>query len=430
MTTIVAKSDAGLQARRWWPEAVILLTAAVIRFWRLDYHSFWFDETVSLDWAEDGPAYIWQSTFTLLKDKHPPGYYLLLHSWQKLLEPLGLAHDDVALRALGALLGVLTVLGMLLLVRRLSGRPTARLAGSLIALSPVLVWYSQELRMFQPATTALVWGAYCLLRGWQGERPIARLGWWLGMIAALSFALYSYLFSAFVLPAAGLTLAGLWLGERRSTRPSAEPSAPLAPSATRRFLEGALALAITGLIFLPLARSAWLVNDSEGTPGRAFMDFFATLQRQVQIFTVWRAPWAAEVTLAAVLFFALLALIGLFAPWPRRAARPAAGAVAATRTPVRPWTDQLWLLLWIGAPLLIGNLLLATSDTVFKEDRYFLFLAPFVLWATARGVLIAGRGRALCGGRWLRSPCCCWRLRCPCSGLSRCCAKIGARRRR
>ena len=55
----------------------------------------------------------------------------------------------------------------------------------------------------------------------------------------------------------------------------------------------------------------------------------------------------------------------------------------------RSWrTDLLWLLLWIGAPLLIGNLLLAVSSTVFDEDRYFLFVAPFVLWAVARGALV------------------------------------------
>ncbi len=131
MTMTAVKFSETPSVRRYWPEALILLVAALVRCWRLDYHSFWFDETVSLDWAEDGAGYIWQSTFTLLKDKHPPGYYLLLHAWQNLLEVFGLQHNDVALRALGAALGVLTVLGLLLLVRRLSGRPVALLAGTL-----------------------------------------------------------------------------------------------------------------------------------------------------------------------------------------------------------------------------------------------------------------------------------------------------------
>ncbi|MEZ4716614.1 MAG: hypothetical protein R2851_11090 [Caldilineaceae bacterium] len=37
------------------------------------------------------------------------------------------------------------------------------------------------------------------------------MGWWLAMVAALTAALYSYLFSAFVLPAAGFTLLAMAL---------------------------------------------------------------------------------------------------------------------------------------------------------------------------------------------------------------------------
>ncbi len=387
------------------PEALILLLAALTRFWRLDYHSFWFDEAVSLQWARADASYIWQSTFPLIKDKHPPAYYLLLHAWSNMLEPFGLDRNDAALRALGALLGVLTVLGVLLLVRRLSGRPTALLAGVLLALSPVLVWYSQELRMFQPATTAIVWAAYFLLRAWQEPRRPARLGWWLGMIAAFTFALYSYLFAAFVLPAAGLTLVGLWLlgrleiGDWRSGEgesggkgekgrggegetPISNLQSPISqspplPLSLSPLLEGILALALTALIFLPLARNAWLVNDSEGAPGQVFMNFAENMQRQLQVFTFWRASWSAELMTPALIFFGMLALAGIVLPWSQRGC-------------AHVGIDQMWLLLWIGAPLLIGNLLLAVSDTVFAEDRYFLFLAPFVLWATARGVVVVG----------------------------------------
>jgi hypothetical protein len=400
--------------RTYLSEIFVLLLAAITRFWRLDYHSFWFDEAVSLQWARSDASYIWQSTFPLVKDKHPPAYYLLLHGWSNSLEPLGLDRSDVALRALGALLGVFTVLGVLLLARRVSGRPTALLAGVLIALSPALAWYSQELRMFQPATTCIVWAAYFLLRAWQSQRRLTRLGWWLAMIAAFTFALYSYLFSAFVLPAAGLALVGLWLAERleigdwrlgdreigrlgdwekgragtSDDGPSASspisnlqsPPLPISQSPPlHRLLEGIAAFAITGLLFLPLARNAWLVNDSEGAPGQAFMNFSDNMQRQLQVFTVWRAPWLAELTAAALVFFGLLALTGVVLSWPRREGN-------STRFGI----DQIWLLLWIGVPLLIGNLLLAVSDTVFAEDRYFLFLAPFVLWAVARGVMVIG----------------------------------------
>ncbi|MCC9077905.1 glycosyltransferase family 39 protein [Litorilinea aerophila] len=338
-----------------WPDLLVLAVAALTRFWRLDYHSIWFDEAVSLRWAGADPAYTWQKTFQLVEEKHPPLYYLALHFWQTLLEPFGLAQDDGALRALGSLLGVATVLGILLLASRLSGRGIGRLAGLLVALSPVLVWYSQELRMFQPATAAIVWAAYSLLRAWQASRR--RLWWWLGFVACLEAALYTYLFSAFVLPAAGLTL--LLLGWQSRDR--------------RRLVEGVGALGLASLLFLPLARNAWLVNAAEGEPGRAFADFAHNLRRLLQIFTVWRVEWPQPLLLAALILLAGLVLVGL--AWPR----------------AQGTGDRLWLLCWIGVPLLIANVLLSRSSSIFAEDRYLIFLAPFVLWAAARGGAILAR---------------------------------------
>lgn len=352
------------------PEWLILLLALVVRSWQLNYHSFWFDEAVTLQWASSNPLWTWQHTFSLEADKHPPAYYLLMHLWLELLAPLDLRGNDAAVRWLGSLLGVATVLGMLLLVRRVSGRPIALLSSFLVACSPVLVWYSQELRMFQPATTALVWGGYTLLRGWQGATARQRLGWWVACLLLLTWALYSYLFSALLMPTVGLTLLLLAVVDRRSDW-------------LRRFSEGALTLLATGLLFLPLALSAWSVSSSESEPGQAFADFGANLWRQLRIFTIWRVDWPSWLITDVLIFFAAFALIGL--AWPRRFAQ---------QSNVKGGQfDQAWLLLWIGVPFLIGNVLLARMSTVFAEDRYFLFLTPWVLWAVARGIFV-------CGQRW------------------------------
>ncbi|MCC6458492.1 MAG: glycosyltransferase family 39 protein [Caldilineaceae bacterium] len=344
-------------------EGAILLIAVVVRFWRLGYHSVWFDEAISLKWAGYDIGYTWATTFALVQDKHPPVYYVALGLWQDLLAWMGLDHSDSALRALGSALGVLTVWGMLRLTTALSGRATGYLTSLLVALSPLLTWYSQELRMFQPATTGLVWGAVALWQAWQAARPLARFGWWLLMIIAIEAALYSYLFSAFLLPAAGLTLLVLFWRDRD----------------LRRFLEGCLALLVTGLLFLPLARNAWSVNEAESTPGQAFADFGANLLRLLHIDTIWRVDWPQPWINAALLLFALLLLLGLLLPWRKATSQPR--------------LDQPWLWLWIGIPLLIANLLLARSGSIFAEDRYLLFMAPFVLWGIARGATALGSWR-------------------------------------
>ena len=360
-----------------WPEAIILLIAGLVRSWRLDYHSVWFDEAVSLAWAGADPGYTWRITTRLVEEKHPPVYYLLLHYWQVVLGWFGLDHNDAALRWLGALLGVLTVLGILLLVRRLSGRSVARLAGLLTALVPIMVWYSQELRMFQPATTGLVWAAYCLVRGWQSASQGRRLPWWIAFVACMTAALYSYLFAAFLLPAAGLTLLAFLRLDR----------GPDGAWRMRRFGEGAVAVAVTGALFLPLVRNAWLVNSTEGTPGRAFQDFFANTGQLIRLFTIWRVDWPEPIVTAVVLFAALLTLAGLLLPQRTKGKKTG------------PPLARAFLILWLGIPLLIANLLLAQRDAVFAEDRYFLFLGPFMLWALARGVMVVSARRR--GSAWV-----------------------------
>lgn len=334
---------------------LILLLAIIVRFWRLDYHSIWFDEAVSLDWADADIAYTWAITFALVQDKHPPLYYVTLGLWQDFLRWFGLDHSDSALRALGSLLGVLTVWGMLRLATALSGRFTGYLTGLLVALSPILTWYSQELRMFQPATTGIVWGALALWQAWHTPRLQARTGWWLLMIGGFTAALYSYLFSAFVLPAAGLSLLYLLWRDRD----------------VRRFLEGSFALLVVALLFLPLARNAWLINDAESTPGQAFANFAANLLHLLRINTIWRVEWPEVWINAALIFFAILLLLGLL--------------LLIRRSDGQQHHDIAWLWLWIGIPLLVANILLSRSHSIFDEDRYLLFLTPFVLWAIGRG---------------------------------------------
>lgn len=345
-------------------QGAILFLATLVRFWQLNYHSVWFDESVSLKWAADDFAYTWEKAFALVEDKHPPVYYLMLGLWQNALEWFGMGQNDAALRALGSILGVLTVWGMMILARKLSGYKTAYLTGILVALSPVLTWYSQELRMFQPATTGLVWGGVALYSAWQTENVARRIAWWLLLIIATTAALYAYLFSAFILPAMGLTLLTLLWRDGYKQRLS-------------RFIEGVIALGIVGLFFLPLARNAWSVNDAESTPGQPFADFTANLLRLLRIDTIWRVDWSTQWVNLALALFAGLLLIGLLLPWRKSANQPRG--------------DQAWLWLWLGIPLLIANVLLARSHSIFAEDRYLIFMAPFVLWAVARGATALGQ---------------------------------------
>ena len=87
------------------------------------------------------------------------------------------------------------------------------------------------------------------------------------MATALLFALYAYLFSALALPAAGLCLICA-VGDR--TQEAGSPPPP-----GRRCFR----VWMVALLFLPLARNAWLVNGSEGPPASPSPILGSTLYR-------------------------------------------------------------------------------------------------------------------------------------------------------
>ena len=192
----------------WHGLALLLLLALGVRVWQLTFHSLWLDEVFSLFWANKPALTIVRVGLTLTEDKHPPLYYLLLHGWTRLF-----GTSDVAVRSLGVGLGALAVwptfgLGLALNRRASRARRGAWLAAVLVAFNPFLIWYSQEARMFMPATTFGLWGLYAWLRALTPPttpgRKLATLSWYALAVSGLLAACYSYLFAAFLLPVAGL----------------------------------------------------------------------------------------------------------------------------------------------------------------------------------------------------------------------------------
>jgi hypothetical protein len=139
------------------------------------------------------------------------------------------------------------------------------------------------------------------------------------------------------------------------------------------------------ILFLPLAQNAWGVNQVEGTPGRAFANFLPNLRHLLQVFTLWRVEWSSSRQMVSVIFFGLLFIIGLLVP-------PNSMLMVEWRSAASRFLSRAPLAsLWITLPLLTGNLLLSRTNSVFAEDRYFLFLAPFVLYMVARGIVSLGQ---------------------------------------
>jgi mannosyltransferase len=159
---------------------IILLLAAFLRFHNLDAQSFWNDEGNSARLSERSIQLIIEGTAS---DIHPPLYYLLLRGWRELV-----GDSEFGLRSLSAFAGLVVVAGTLALgkitfqhklvlsktevgvqtqrVKRFVR--TAVLLGALItAVSPPLVYYSQEARMYALLALEATLSTLFLLLWWQ-----------------------------------------------------------------------------------------------------------------------------------------------------------------------------------------------------------------------------------------------------------------------
>jgi mannosyltransferase len=125
---------------------LILLLATGLRFHQLDTQSFWNDEGNSARLSERSLDLIIEGTAS---DIHPPLYYLLLRGWRELV-----GESEFGLRSLSAFAGVLTVAGVMglgsVIGKRLTvnGKRLTVVAGLVTAVSPPLIYYSQEARMY------------------------------------------------------------------------------------------------------------------------------------------------------------------------------------------------------------------------------------------------------------------------------------------
>ena len=171
---------------------VIILLALVLRLYRLDNQSLWYDEGFSVYLAGMD---IDQITARTAADIQPPLYYYLLHGWIQLF-----GDTEWALRALSVLFGVLTVpliyaVAQLLFRSRLAGL----LAALLVAISPLHVWYGQEVRMYTMLTFLCLLSSYFLLLAVRAKGGWAVPVLWAAYTAAGVAALYTHYFALFVI---------------------------------------------------------------------------------------------------------------------------------------------------------------------------------------------------------------------------------------
>jgi 4-amino-4-deoxy-L-arabinose transferase-like glycosyltransferase len=209
--------------------------------------SLWYDEGTSAGLATRSLADIARNASN---DIHPPLYYVALAGWARIA-----GHDEAGLRGLSVFAGTILVALVLGLGRRLWGWGEGLAAGLLAAVSPFLIWYSQEARMYMLAAalgTALAWLAVELSTSSPSDAyersMLRRVAPWALYVALATATLYSHYFvgvSAFA--AANMVAAGGVLGSWRRER--------RVPSSF--VMRWVLAQAMALFLFAPWVAVAW-----------------------------------------------------------------------------------------------------------------------------------------------------------------------------
>ena len=147
--------------------AVITVVGAILRLIGLNDQSYWLDEGASLDYVQvHNSAWSIISSLAHGGDNHPPLHFLTLFFMNQLFD----VTNEAAMRFPSVVASVTLIPAAWMLATVVAPR-WRWLAASLVAVSPFLIWYAQEARMYAMAEAFAAWsivGFFTYLR--TGER--------------------------------------------------------------------------------------------------------------------------------------------------------------------------------------------------------------------------------------------------------------------
>ncbi len=320
---------------------LLVLAAFAARAVSLDAQSLWRDEVDALHFAT-APWPEMLSTFTR-PGWNGPFYFLLLRGWIALT-----GTSEYAMRFFSLALGVLCVPLVYALGRRLFDRPVGLFAALLVAFSPYLAWYGQEVKMYTLTPALALLAIYGLRRavedgGWR---------WWAVQVVATSLAFYSHILAALLIPVQGLLYLTWW------------------PQARKQWKGALVSLACLTLPYLPLV--AWQAPLMLQTRETGFYHYSLGEMTEILLngwslgILSWGWPWG-------MVLMGMLAVWGLVSPISPQPSLDRGGR-----------GKRLALVEWLVTPLL-AVWVISLRQPLFT-DRYLVWSAPAFYLLVALGL--------------------------------------------
>ncbi len=322
----------------------LILIGFVVRVWQLGGQSLWLDEALSVIFSR--PSLREVISILVTDDLHPPLYYVALHLWIRAAGSTEFAARFVSLIFGLPAIPATYVLGSALFRENRSsgywsdrGRQIGLVAALLVTVSPFLVYYSQEARMYSALAT---FGLLSSLALWKLlDEPGRR--WWVAYVIFTAAVIYTQYFGALVIIFQAIYLLGIGVRERRK--------AVIAFSA----------LAAAAVLYVP-----WI-------PGA-----MRQIQRLITIPDFWKGDFPVSYLLTHV--FAAFAL-GQFVAM-KQFAGVAAGAgilvvgglTVLTWRAMRRGGGEIYVLTYLIVPMVLLYIVVARNPKF--AERYLIMIAP------------------------------------------------------
>jgi 4-amino-4-deoxy-L-arabinose transferase-like glycosyltransferase len=302
-----------------------------------------------------------------ITESTPPVYYGLAWVWTRVF-----GVSEFGLRSLSAVAGILTVVVVYFIGVRIAGRTAGVIAGVLVALSPLMVWYSQEARAYALATLLSTTTILCFV-GFLQDRDWP---WLAGWAAASAIGLATHYFVAFVVAPELVWLLWRCHGDRR-------------------VLAAVAFVVAVAVALVPLALAQRGTGHADyiavGSLGRRI------LQVPKQFLIGYASPAQAAtgaVAAALVLCGGVWALVKAARGRPWAANRASPGTVdrrGGTNGSRAHWSDRAVLIpLGLGIIALVVPAVLAFGGVDFLNTRNLLPALPPLLLAVACGFAALG----------------------------------------
>jgi uncharacterized membrane protein len=315
----------------------------------------WLDEGIAIHQARLSLHDLFRNLYN--GDRQPPLYYLMLS-----LTIRAFGHGEFAVRLPSLIAGTLVIPVLYELGRELYDRRTGLIAAAFAAISPLLIWYSQEVRMYE---FVALFGLLALLTQLRVIRNGTMLNW-AAYILVTAALLWSHYFGLLLIGVQQLVFLGILMQRRRTGK----PVKPLA-------LGVAYSAAVLVMQLVPLLVFAHhqyqVTSAAAGSPSGTYdyLSFYSVLANMA--WSLWGyQPDATTLLLAAMWpLFLLGSLVLLGRGGSRQTMSLAAAAIA----------------------LVVLVIVVSAFDRSYFEVRNFLLLVPLVLLLIAR--LVTG---------WMRQP--------------------------